>query len=194
MQAVQSFHWLDFSLLLDHWEWLSQLLSLTACPVPKVCIKRLQVSLLPSLGMGSLAFVDILNIFGNKADVQSKICEVLENSTDMLDNLSVSQEQLGLSTKCHKTRTKVITLAIQKGHRRYSKSLKTQSKIKHLSGMKDWKMCMNEGVMTGFRLFYFSMNGWKSGRNILRQLQGNANPKKMHIAFDTLEKTDLTYY
>jgi len=124
--------------------------------------------------MGSLAFVDILNI-----------CEVFENSTDVLDNLSVSQGQLGLSTKCHNTRTKVITLAIQTGRR--------QNKIKHLSGMKDWKMCTNEGVMAGFRLFSFSVNGLKSGRNILRQLRGNANPKKMHIAFDTLEKTALTY-
>lgn len=53
--------------------YIAAILSLTACPVPKVCIKRLQVSLLPGLGMGSWSFGEILNIFGNKADVQTKI-------------------------------------------------------------------------------------------------------------------------
>lgn len=36
--------------------YIAAILSLTACPVPKVCIKRLQVSLLPGLGMGSWSF------------------------------------------------------------------------------------------------------------------------------------------
>ena len=48
-----------------------------------------------------------------------------------------------VSIECRKTKTKVITLANQKGRRQFSKPVKTRSNL-HAAGTKRVKMCTRE--------------------------------------------------
>lgn len=52
---------------------------------------------------------------------------------------------------------------------------------------------VHEGVMIGFGFTFEWMTKWQEFFKATAQ-HSNANPKKMQVTFDTLEKIALTYY
>lgn len=84
---------------------------------------------------------------------------MFENSSDILDNLRVSEEQLGLSIKCHKTRTKVI----HSGHSQRTQTIqqtRQNSKQNNTSIWNEGQENVHEGVMIGFGFTFEWMTKW----------------------------------
>ncbi len=93
------------------------------------------------------------------------------------------------SIVCRKTKTKVITLANQKGHRQFSKPIKTRSKYMKLArstgNVREW-------ITTGFG---FSSDWLRKWREIFKLItkRSNAKPMQTQFIFDTQVKTALHY-
>lgn len=82
------------------------------------------------------------------------------------------------SINCHKTRTRLITLANHKGNRLYKKN-NQNSKWLHVANAKYKKTCTNESQL----VMALILTGWKSGARFLSQWRSIVDAKPITGTF-----------